>query len=89
MPVVMSELRTVFPVYNLMLILLFVSSSLPQVPWEKLLEVPRLRLEGNAGVSSRWCETLSSREPNNGYSLGTRGPGSLGRRGNSDGEIGG
>uniref|UniRef100_A0A8C0LUT3 SCAN box domain-containing protein n=2 Tax=Canis lupus familiaris TaxID=9615 RepID=A0A8C0LUT3_CANLF len=53
----LGGLRTVIPVHNLLLILLFVSTSLPQVPWEKLLEVPRLRLGGNDSVSSRWCET--------------------------------
>lgn len=54
---VMVELRSVVPVCDLMLIWLSVSPSLPQVPWEKLLEVPRLRLGGNDTVSSRWCET--------------------------------
>lgn len=79
------ELRTAIPAYNIMLTLLFVSTSLPQVSWEKL-EVPRLRLGYDDSVSSRWCETTP--EPENGYSLGTRGPGSLGRRGDSNGEIG-
>lgn len=83
---IMIELITVIPVYNFMLILLFVSTLLPQVPWEKFLEVPRLKLEVNDSVSSKWCETTP--EPENGYSLGTRGPGSLGRRGNTYGEIG-
>lgn len=83
---VMIELRPAISVYNTMLTLLFVSASLPQVSWEKL-EVPRLRLGCDDSVSSRWCETTP--EPENGCSLGTRGPRSLGRRGDSNGEIGG